>query len=187
MPNRGRRQYPRRKEQTMKNYKYFKPEPETLEDLKAQYRKLAMKHHPDKGGDTETMKAVNAEYDDFFPKLKDIHKNKDGETYTARQTTTETADNFKDLINELMRMDGITIEVIGCFVWVTGDTKQHREQLKALRFQWHSKKAAWYLKPEDYYRKSRREYDLEEIRAMYGTSGQMNSNGSTKLGDILSA
>jgi len=74
-------------------------------------------------------------------------------------------------------MEGITIEVIGCFVWVTGDTKPHKDRLKALRFQWHSKKTAWYLKPEDYKRQSRREYGLDEIRAMYGTSGEMNSNG----------
>lgn len=34
----------------------------TLDDLKAAYRKLAMQHHPDMGGDTETMQCINAEY-----------------------------------------------------------------------------------------------------------------------------
>ena len=158
--------------------------PETLEELKAMYRKLAMLHHPDRGGDTETMKAVNAEYDTLFPKLKDIHKNKDGETYTARQATTETADQFKDLITQLMRMDNIVIEVIGCFVWVTGDTKPHKEQLNhALKFKWHSKKKAWYLAPEDYRKRSRKDYSLEHIRSMYGTSGEMNSRGVRKLNE----
>ena len=172
----------------MKNYVYFsRPTPETLEELKAQYRKLAMKHHPDKGGDTETMKKVNAEYDLLFPKLKDVHKTKDGQTYTANKTTTETAEDFKDLINVLMRMDDIIIEIIGCFVWVTGETKLHREQLKELRFQWHSKKYAWYLKPENYHRKSRKEYKLDEIRRMYGTSGQVNSNGTIKINEAESA
>jgi len=162
-------------------YKYFTPKPETLEELKAQYRKLAMEHHPDKGGDTEEMKAINAEYDALFTLLKDVHKTKDGETYTARQPTAETSEYFKALIDELMRMDDIVIEVIGCFVWVTGNTKPYREQLRALRFQWHSKKIAWYLKPEDYRKKSRKDYDLEEIRHMYGTSGKVNSNGTIKI------
>jgi len=162
-------------------YRHFTPAPETLEELKGMYRKLAMIHHPDRGGDTETMKAINAEYDALFPLLKDVHKNKDGETYTARQSTAETADHFKDLISELMKMDDIVIEIIGCFVWVTGDTKPHREQLKALKFQWHSKKKAWYLKPETYKRRSRREYDLDEIRSMYGSGGKMNSHGMAKL------
>ena len=164
-----------------KSYTYFIPTPKTLEELKAQYRKLAMKHHPDRGGDSEAMKAVNNEYDILFPKLKDIHQTKEGETYTARQTTTETSDQFKDLITELMRMDGIIIEIIGCFVWVTGNTKPHKEQLKALKFHWHSKKLAWYLAPEDYRKRNRKEYELDEIREMYGTSGAVKSNGTIKV------
>jgi len=118
----------------MKTYIYFKPQPETLEELKSAYRKLAMTHHPDRGGNTETMKAVNAEYDLLFEVLKNVHRTKDGEKCTARQPTSETAENFKDLIAELMRMNEITIEVIGCFVWVTGNTKPYKEQLKSLRF-----------------------------------------------------
>jgi DnaJ-class molecular chaperone len=162
-------------------YRYFVPTPQTEEELKTLYRKLAMQHHPDRGGSNEAMKQVNCEYDELFPRLKDVHKTKEGEKYTAKQPTTETAAHFKDLIAELMRMDNIIIEVIGCFVWVTGDTKPHKERLKSLRFQWHSKKIAWYLKPEDYKRQSRREYDLDEIRAMYGTSGTVKSRGMVKL------
>jgi hypothetical protein len=48
---------------------------------------------------------VNNEYDELFPLLKDIHQTKEGETYTARQTSTETADSFKDLISQLMKLE----------------------------------------------------------------------------------
>ena len=163
------------------NFKYFTPTPKTLEELKKQYRKLVFQHHPDKGGDTDKMKAVNNEYDALFSKLKDIHQTKDGETYTARQTSAETADQFKDLINELMKMDDIEIEIIGCFVWVTGNTKIHKEKLKELKFQWHSKKLAWYLKPDNYRCKSRKSYEFDEIREMYGTSGKTHSKGTDKI------
>ena len=160
--------------------KWFK-NPQTLEELKSQYRELAMQHHPDRGGNVEVMKSVNNEYDKLFAKLKDVHKTKDGETYTAKNTTTETAEQFKDLISELMKMDDICIEIIGCFVWVTGNTKPYKVQLKTLKFQWHSKKVAWYLKPEDYKRRSRKDYSLDDIRNMYGTSGKVNSNGKIKI------
>lgn len=163
------------------NFKYFTPTPKTLEELKKQYRKLVFQHHLDKGGDADKMKAVNNEYDALFSKLKDIHQTKDGETYTARQTSAETADQFKDLINELMKMDDIEIEIIGCFVWVTGNTKIHKEKLKELKFQWHSKKLAWYLKPDNYRCKSRKSYEFDEIREMYGTSGKTHSKGTDKI------
>ena len=159
---------------------YFK-KPQTLEELKQQYRGLAFKHHPDRGGSDEAMKKINAEYDDLFPKLKDIHRTKEGETYTAKQASNETAAQFKDLISELMKMEDIVIEIIGCFVWVTGNTKPYKDRLKELKFQWHSKKIAWYLKPEDYKKRSRKDYSFEEIRSMYGTSGTVNSKGTTKL------
>ena len=156
--------------------------PQTLEQLKKQYRALAMANHPDKGGDSELMKIINAEYDELFKALKDIRQTKDGDIYTATQTSTETPEHFKVIINELMKMDGIVIEIIGCFVWVTGNTKPHREILKGLKFRWHSKKTAWYLKPDDYKRQSRKDYSLDEIRTMYGTSGEVKAKGIAKLG-----
>ena len=162
-------------------YRYFIPTPKTLEELKKQYRELAHKHHPDCGGDTETMQVINGEYSALFPKLKDIHQTKDGETYTAKNESNETPEQFIDLINELMRMDNIIIEVIGCFVWVSGETKPYKEKLKELKFRWHSKKLCWYLKPDDYRRRSHKDYDMDEIRSMYGTSGEMSSNGTPKL------
>lgn len=39
---------------------------DSLETLKAQYKTLAMKHHPDKGGKTEEMQAVNAEFEMLY-------------------------------------------------------------------------------------------------------------------------
>lgn len=40
---------------------YFK-DCKTLNELKKVYKDLAMKHHPDRGGSTEIMQAINAEY-----------------------------------------------------------------------------------------------------------------------------
>ena len=40
---------------------YFK-ECKTIDEVKTLYRSLAKQHHPDRGGVTETMQAINSEY-----------------------------------------------------------------------------------------------------------------------------
>ena len=146
---------------------YFIPTPETLEELKALYRKLAMKHHPDLGGDTEAMKAVNNEYDLLFDRVKNLHKNQAGETYSKE--TSETAEHFRDIISALLRlrMQGVDIELIGSFLWVSGNTKPYKDEIKALGFKWSTNKLSWYLAPENYRKKSRRQFTLDDIRDMF--------------------
>lgn len=139
----------------------------TLEELKKAYYKLAMKNHPDRGGDLETMKEINAEYDDLFARVSHIHTNKKGKTYQKK--TNETPQEFKNIIDELMKMAGIKIEVIGCFIWVSGDTKPNKEALKALGFKWHSKKACWYKAPKGYRKASNKQYTMDEVRSMFHT------------------
>lgn len=153
----------------------------TLEELKKEYRKLALKHHPDRGGDAETFKAIVNEYQTMFEKLKDVHKTKDGKTYTKR--TTEKPSDFIDLINILLKMDGIHIEVIGCFVWVSGNTKPHKDGLKALKFRWHTSKKCWYKAPDDYKKYSNKKYTMNEIRDMYGV--QYEGNGKEDTSKML--
>ena len=40
---------------------------------------------------------------------------------------------------------GLTVELAGSWVWVSGDTKPKREALKAHGFRWAPKKEKWYL------------------------------------------
>jgi len=43
----------------------------SLADLKKEYRRLALQHHPDKGGDTAIMQRVNTEFERLFDVWKD--------------------------------------------------------------------------------------------------------------------
>ena len=61
----------------------------TLDELKKEYRRLAMIHHPDRGGDEETMKLINNEYDKMFPVLKLKHNQ------AAAEPTHETAESTR--------------------------------------------------------------------------------------------
>ena len=57
----------------------------TIEEAKKLYRRLAMENHPDRGGDLDTMKAINTEYDEFFNTFKAQH-NATAKTTGARPT-----------------------------------------------------------------------------------------------------
>lgn len=61
----------------------------TLDELKREYRRLAMIHHPDVGGDTATMQAINAEFEAAFPRLRMEHNK------TAATPSTETAAGYR--------------------------------------------------------------------------------------------
>lgn len=143
--------------------------PKTLEELKKQYKKLALRHHPDLGGNTADMQEINNEYDLLFERLKNVHRSADGNVYTARTATTETASDYREIINRLINLKGIEIEICGTWLWITGDTKPHRETLKELRFRWSNKKKAWYFHKDPYIKKSRRNLSLDDIRDLYGS------------------
>lgn len=160
----------------MKNYNYFNPMPETLEELKAQYRKFAFRHHPDRGGSDEEMKVVNGEYDELFLKLKDVHRTKEGKTYTKE--SAETPEQYREIVYALLmlHMEGVDIEIIGSFIWLSGNTKPYKEAIKALGFKWSQNKTAWYLPPDGYKKFGRKQFDLDEIREMY-SSTRVNGDG----------
>ena len=84
----------------------------SFDELKKQYRRLAMQYHPDRGGDTETMKAINAEHDEIFEQLKHGWN----ATHDKEHQTTESPEEFRDIIEKLLKLDGLEIELCGCWL-----------------------------------------------------------------------
>lgn len=137
-----------------------------LDDLKREYRKLAFKHHPDCGGDLETMKAINNEYEAMQSKLKDAHN----ATADEYHKTTETAAEFIAIIELLIKLQGLEIELCGSWLWIGGNTKEHKEALKAAGCHWSQNKKLWYWHHVEEGRKWRRgKTTINEIRAKYGS------------------
>ena len=154
----------------------------TLEDLKKEYRRLAMKHHPDRGGDLETMKAINAEHDRLFNILKDQHNARaDADTTGKTYRTTETAEEFRSIIDLLLRLSGLTVELCGSWLWIGGNTREHKEALKAAGCRWSNNKKLWYWRhPEDAQRFHKgRTYSMNNIRSKYGSQVFDSTGGET--------
>lgn len=74
--------------------KHFK-DISSLENLKKQFRSLAMENHPDKGGDSEIMKQINNEYDNLFPIWKNISAASNSETSYSTRSEFYTQNGWK--------------------------------------------------------------------------------------------
>lgn len=98
----------------MKKYEYFNiSEIENLEGLKKAFKTLALKYHPDrKNGNKEIFQKINNEYAELF----EIYKNKS----TNKTEKNENIDTFRNIINELIKVDNLTVEIIGTWLWVSG-------------------------------------------------------------------
>jgi len=131
----------------------------TIEDVKALYKKLAKQHHPDHGGDTETMQQINTEY--AFACAKVLK----GENLTAEETEEQIrlSEEYRKVIELIINLPNIIIEVVGNWIWVTGNTYTVKEQLKAAGLQFASKKKCWYYRAEEFKTRGGNK-SLEEIR-----------------------
>ena len=147
---------------------YFK-DCRTIEEVKAMYKTLAKMHHPDCGGDTETMKAINAEYPQACANVLK------GDNLTNEDTEDQIrmSEEYRAVIEQLIGIVGIIIEVVGNWIWVTGNTYPVRKELKAAGLFYASKKVAWYYRSEEY-KTTGSKKTLDEIREKYG-SEKVNS------------
>ena len=135
-----------------------------IDMLRKQYKDLLKKHHPDNGGNEETMKEINVEYDHLYAILSKENK-------SDRQTSTydNDAENdaFKEVLNKIIHINA-DIEIIGSWIWVHGGY-EYRELLKNADFKFAPKKKAWTWHYGEYKRYSKKEISLDDIRIKYGS------------------
>jgi hypothetical protein len=136
----------------------------TIDEVKARYKELAKKFHPDLGGDTVTMQAINAEYEQA---CRQAFK---GENLTDEEADEQVrlSEEYRQVIEQIIHLPGIIIELVGMWIWVTGETKPVRQQLKDAGLFYASKKVAWYYRAEEF-KTTGSKKTLDEIREKYGS------------------
>lgn len=136
-----------------------------LDELRKAYYRLAMENHPDRGGDEETMKAINAEYERLS---KTLIANESDYSEGRRTFESQVSDAMREKIGQLITLHGLSIEVLGSWIWVTGNTYVNREKLNTFGFRFSRHKSAWYWHLGEYRKRNGNELSLEEIRNLYG-------------------
>ena len=153
----------------------------TLDELRIAYRKLAAIHHPDIGGDVATMQAINAEHDRVFEALKAAHNASADEFHQ----TTETPEEFREIIELLLKLEGLTVELCGSWLWIGGNTRENKDGLKAAGCRWSNNKKLWYWHHEEPGKHWRRgNSTMTDIRRKYGSQVYTASGESTKYEKI---
>jgi hypothetical protein len=135
---------------------------QNLEALKKAYKELVMEHHPDRGGDNATMAEINNEYEKMFAMLQ--------KTSTNKAEQSEKVNEYRDIINELLKLHGLQIEICGAWLWISGKTYENKVALGKLDCNWAAKKKLWYWRPEESAcTHNRHTQDMQSIRAKYGS------------------
>ena len=149
----------------------------TLEKLRKQYKELLKKYHPDNPtGSTEATQEINSEYDQLFKILKDRHEKHTSESKTEKTDSNNMKYDFsedaklREVLQKIINFEGINIEIIGCWIWVDGNTYQYKDTLKSLGFKWASQKKKWYFHTEAFRKKSHKTLSMDDIRDLYGST-----------------
>lgn len=137
----------------------------TIDALKQAYRQLAMKHHPDKGGSVEMMQQVNAEYEEAYTRVRA----NEGATKVEVDEEWQIEKVFMDRIQSVAHLQGIIVELVGRWIWITGNTFPVKDQIKSAGFFWAKKKRAWFWRADEDRTRNRAELTLEEIRDRHGS------------------
>lgn len=126
-----------------------------INEAKKIYKRLAKKLHPDVGGSDEEFKILNSVYNDFL----------ENKIYFSNESKIDL--ELEKIISQILHFENITIELIGSWIWISGDTKTIKEKLKELGFKWASKKKMWYY--GEMKSKNPKPKPIDEIKAKYGS------------------
>lgn len=119
---------------------------ETLEDLKRVYAD----EYSEVRYDVDLLKDLDHAWEDNFDAVQCLHRTKGGKVYS-----TESAQNheivgfFPEFVEAISNMADVELEIEGTWMWVSGNTKPHREELKKFGLRWAPKRKMWYKKPAE--------------------------------------
>lgn len=138
----------------------------TIDDLRNQYKKLLIKFHPDNNPDNDTtaiMQEINLEYDTLLCQFQN-----------SSDYNFELENELKEILSKVIKIDAnISIELVGSWIWVSGDTYPAKKQLKTLGFKWASQKHMWYWGHSTH--KHSKAMEMSDIRQKYGSTIYKNN------------
>ena len=150
------------------NFEFFNLQGCTdAQNIKSIYRDLIKKHHPDVGGSDDAMKKINAEFDFLMKQgLESVKNSAD----INEKRTWQDYKQFADILQKIIFLQGVKIEIIGSWVWLSGNTYAHYSTISGAGFKFSKSKKSWYwysgIETQQY--KCRGRYSMNELRLRHG-------------------
>lgn len=146
----------------------------TPEELKKAWLAIVRECHPDKGGSVELCQLANSLYerlaDGPFRFQAEPQEIPEAETEAGGFDADELPEETREKAYRFAGIPGLDLEIIGTWLWITGDTRANKDALKESGFRWSPRKAAWYFHAEQYRKHSKKRFTLDEVRAMHGSA-----------------
>lgn len=150
-----------------------------LDTLKKQYFKLSKLYHPDAGGTKEQFQNLQVEYKKL---LKNILE---GSNLSSDQKKNEIEidEAIRNIVDSIINLNNINIELIGKWLWISGNTYAVRSELKKAGLIYIKKDGISYWVYKGSESRGRGKLTIDEIKKKYG-SRVMTSTPQYKIGDI---
>lgn len=139
-----------------------------LEELRTIYKNLVKANHPDNGGDVAIIQEINVQYDKAFQTLKSGAQ-LDNEKEKAKWSDVEDA-ALREALCKVVHLHGLNIEIVGCWIWVDGETYANRDALKEAGYKWSNGRKKWHFAPYEskWHKGSKKSFD--QLRREYGSA-----------------
>jgi hypothetical protein len=77
---------------------------------------------------------------------------------------------LREVLQKIISFSNINIEIVGCWIWVDGNTYEYKDTLKEIGFRWAREKKKWYYHTEAFRKKSHKKLSMDDIRNYYGST-----------------
>jgi curved DNA-binding protein CbpA len=136
--------------------------------IKSMYRKACSQYHPDRNpAGLEMMKLVNLAFESLADVINGGQFDYSVKADNVSSANVDLGEELNKALNAVIGL-GLKIEICGSWIWVSGDTKPHKEVLKAAGYRWAPKKLMWSFCGGSR-TSSRGKFSMDDIRLRHGS------------------
>ena len=112
--------------------------------------------------------------DDILEKNEEVEEVTEVKAEEVKEEVKEEAKGeydeiVKEKLEAVKNLEGIEIELIGYWIWISGDTYNVKDEIKEAGFKYAKNKKMWYFNPNiNYKKRSRKIFTKEEMEELHG-------------------